>query len=539
MSNVAKSYFGRGAKFNGVDQSVVIPNVPIENTVTIGCTITTDNAGYIVGESSSAFFILVSSSGVLKVTIGGTQYIFDKDFIGDVYDILVTITVSDITLYSNAEMHQTISRTESNTAWFDTIGINGTSSAYYSGILQNLFVISNTLTPTQIKYQYEHPERFLYREDDVLKSQILTQNEIDNVVAYLPLCETDGYVRDLVSYSETDCPVLSTNFGMGDAAGTSSINDTSITYEITTEGTQGYRPLITWGFGSSVTDAYYMVAFDLQVISGIVSLSGTSTNIGSGTGVNYGLPKYTTGTYTVTYIIKANGEDGTFRVRTDNRNLQSVVISNPIVKQLTGTYPIENYTTSVRDDAKNLPTGLQTSKWKRDLLGVPYGFTEVGIECDGSGYLDTGWVPELDTNAESIEFIMTEARSEQPWYNKLFSMTGASGSSTVEFYLGSSSKSAIRHRGVYASYVIDTAVHIILTCDNEYAYIYKDGELLKKGTKVAYSHTQAILLGRYSNQYPEAMNQVTNRLFKVHNKTMTPQEVKARFDRAVNAGLLN
>ena len=45
-----------------------------------------------------------------------------------------------------------------------------------------------SLPPEQIKYQYEHPEKFLYREDEVLKSQILSQDEVDNVEAYLPMC---------------------------------------------------------------------------------------------------------------------------------------------------------------------------------------------------------------------------------------------------------------------------------------------------------------------------------------------------------------
>ena len=48
-------------------------------------------------------------------------------------------------------------------------------------------------------------------------------------------------------------------------------------------------------------------------------------------------------------------------------------------------YPITNYTSSVRDNAKNLQYGLQTCKFVRNSLGVIQSASDY-LECDGTGY---------------------------------------------------------------------------------------------------------------------------------------------------------
>ena len=58
-------------------------------------------------------------------------------------------------------------------------------------------------------------------------------------------------------------------------------------------------------------------------------------------------------------------------------------------------YPITNYTTSVRDNAKNLQYGLQTCKFVRDSLGVIQSASDY-LEGDSAGYANTGWVPSAD-----------------------------------------------------------------------------------------------------------------------------------------------
>ena len=60
-------------------------------------------------------------------------------------------------------------------------------------------------------------------------------------------------------------------------------------------------------------------------------------------------------------------------------------------------YPISNYTTSVRDNAKNLQYGLQTCKFVRNSLGVIQSASDY-LECDGVGYGNTGWTPPSDSD---------------------------------------------------------------------------------------------------------------------------------------------
>ena len=58
---------------------------------------------------------------------------------------------------------------------------------------------------------------------------------------------------------------------------------------------------------------------------------------------------------------------------------------NVSFKLLTNTYPITNYTSSVRNNAKNLQYGLQTCKFVRDSLEVIQSPSDY-LECNGTGY---------------------------------------------------------------------------------------------------------------------------------------------------------
>ena len=63
-------------------------------------------------------------------------------------------------------------------------------------------------------------------------------------------------------------------------------------------------------------------------------------------------------------------------------------------------YPITNYTSSVRDNAKNLQYGLQTCKFVRDSLGVIQSSSEY-LECNGTGYAT------IPSHADTVNIKMT------------------------------------------------------------------------------------------------------------------------------------
>jgi len=71
------------------------------------------------------------------------------------------------------------------------------------GVYQNAISTSKQFTAEQVAYLKAHPEKFLYSVAEIqedgsktysLHSEILTQYEIDSVVAYLPMCETDSFL---------------------------------------------------------------------------------------------------------------------------------------------------------------------------------------------------------------------------------------------------------------------------------------------------------------------------------------------------------
>jgi len=73
-----------------------------------------------------------------------------------------------------------------------------------SHFMNNLIIHKGLLPPDKEKALQTSPETFLYKEAGVLKSKVLTQSEIGNVVAYLPLCETSGEnIVDILSGSPT------------------------------------------------------------------------------------------------------------------------------------------------------------------------------------------------------------------------------------------------------------------------------------------------------------------------------------------------
>lgn len=67
-------------------------------------------------------------------------------------------------------------------------------------------------------------------------------------------------------------------------------------------------------------------------------------------------------------------------------NMPMCETSSTVRNYRTGTdYPITNYTSSVRDNAKNLQYGLQTCKFVIDSLGVIQSDSNY-LECNGTGY---------------------------------------------------------------------------------------------------------------------------------------------------------
>ncbi|MCF6330307.1 MAG: hypothetical protein L3I99_02010 [Sulfurimonas sp.] len=102
----------------------------------------------------------------------------------------------------NAQV-QTVAFIVDGTQWYDEVTtqmtdytINTPTSNF---IRSNYIFYDGIFTTAQKDFLKEKPERFLYINNNILNSEILTQSEIDNVVAYFPMCELGNTITDLVS----------------------------------------------------------------------------------------------------------------------------------------------------------------------------------------------------------------------------------------------------------------------------------------------------------------------------------------------------
>ena len=196
----------------------------------------------------------------------------------------------------------------------------------------------------------------------------------------MPMCETDGYVRNMKSYSEgielleqdTTLWLLS---GGWSTDGVSLICNSSA-YDIAT---------IPGRFIYTINDIYYCKIEIFNYVSGTLQLQAGSSWID--------LPK-ANGLYFL--VFKATGTE--FNLRSKGGFIGSVSTKN--IKQLSGVHAITNYTTSVRDNAKNLQYGLQTCKFVRDSLGMIQTASDY-LVCNGTGYAI------IPSHADTVNIKMT------------------------------------------------------------------------------------------------------------------------------------
>ena len=197
-------------------------------------------------------------------------------------------------------------------------------------------------------------------------------------VLNMPMCETDGFARNMKSYTteskiSEDFSTSATNFN----------NFTTSSFSIA----NGLMSVIT----SVVTNGVYE-SFDTIIgatyLVRVKTVSNTGdymTRVGNGIIPDAGI--YTTDTKTIPseYSFTFIAQSTTSYVYLRNLNPSTTVYDYVYVDRVTGVYPITNYTSSVRDNAKNLQYGLQTCKFVRDSLGVIQSASDY-LECSGTGY---------------------------------------------------------------------------------------------------------------------------------------------------------
>lgn len=190
-------------------------------------------------------------------------------------------------------------------------------------------------------------------------------------VLNMPMCETDGYVRNMKSYSgisvgsDFNNNLLTPFYAYyGDAK--ASVLDGKVI--VTTSSLYGNLKTTL-----SNSKKYYIKIIVSEVDSLDWYIYSNQNNQKPIIGVG-------------SYSLIISGADIVMVQKRSNEGVSTTIkLDSFEILELSGIYPITNYTTSVRDNAKNLQYGLQTCKFVRDGLGVIQSASDY-LECDGTGY---------------------------------------------------------------------------------------------------------------------------------------------------------
>jgi len=403
------------------------------------------------------------------------------------------------------------------------------------GVYQNAISTSKQFTVGQIEYLKSHPEKFLYSLAETqtdgsktysLHSEILTQEEIDSVVAYLPMCEADGYVRDMVMYSEIldfNEEFTGTLGNFYSVSGGVLENLDGDKLKVTSDGSSDFSRAVVDLVGYEIGDKI-LVSFDVVSITGSVRFHDYSNN-----------KSYTDLLAQSTYkvVITLGDFDTNLGFGGYSDSEFELIIDNVKVSKLTSTNQITNFTNSCRDEALHLTYGLQTCFLQRDSLGVPSGSSFDRLQCDGVGYVDSGWIPKIG------EYFILEAIVYQK-NDTHFELNG--NSFTKGVYFGTHATDNVIYMRLFDTDGNFTTTyegfhHICienLPSSGEVAF-YINGNMKSKVSRVGSTETAgSVFLGNvYGFSYP--YRQLIE-LFKVHT---TPQNPVELYNEAVRKGLLD
>jgi len=514
-----KLHFGKGIKFNGVDQSVTA-YIPEFKTVIYTITAGSDATHYHIdcGTSCGIFWVVGGKPTVYYSGINHNVNMLLEE--GKTYTISYIKTTSSVEAYINGSK---VAEFEATTQVF---GAHDTTIGSESGMndtVSNVIFINNVLTPQQIEYQYKYPEKFLYHEKTVnadgsatweAKSKILTQDEIDSVVAHLPMCEVDEYVRDMIGYSEGVNVVTSNSFVDWGSDGEGIVTDNgdgTFVIEVTTvTASQNYPRLDMNQLITKLDGEIYKYEIKVTSVDGnspdkIAIYDGNLTNVGVGEGA-----------FNKVSTTVSDRSNSNFYF--DGRTIWKCIISMK-AKKLTSTHQIENFTNSVRDEAMNLTYGLQTCFLERDELGVITGGSFDRLNCDGVGYMSNDYMIS-DSNSWQIEMILY-VNSENRNYGGIVLYPFYFNTHTaIDVYLRLNDMSTSFNTG--AGYQ-----HLIMEYDavSSVVKFYWNGVCISEGTVTKYGD-YGLLKTLASTKYPIP-------LFKIHT---TPQDPLELYNKAISTG---
>lgn len=509
----ASMYFGRGAYLNGVDQTISITPISLSGDFTIKIDLQNANAiinRTVVGSILNTDYIKFNGSDIIT-KIGGvyrSSPMLSVPIVGINYCFRVERLNGTVSMWLNDDKLIT-SFTENSNLILDSIGGSG-GGAQFNGVFKDLFIFNRTLNQSEITQAYAQPEAFY----------AMAQAD-STCVLNMPMCETDGYVRNMKRYSEgseLDTSFVANNYISSNSLRISQFNlglvvEANKTYLVEIEYDDTANSILTgYNFYGSKGDGAY-ATFQTTLKNIVRGTKGTAFYLIQMPSTYLGLNPTTAYAWITTTAAD-----------------KTAYISVRSLKEVTGVYPITNYTSSVRDNAKNLQYGLQTCKFVRDSLGVIQSASNY-LECDGVGYGNTGWIPSVDEDW-SIELI---TENKQIYKSSFF---GTNYSGGLHFFKITNGLWYVLIGGVSTYIISSTNDYLIFTLVFKQTHydLYVDGVLVINNKAVTFTTGSAFYLGKRGTD--SFYSEFAQRLFKVHPKILTQAEITANYNSYVAKGLL-
>jgi len=355
----------RGLFFNGMDQTIPIdiPDLDFPFSFSgIG------NVGQIFNMD-----MWLDNDGILNwIDLNNELHKDEKNIsLLNTYMWFVIINENMVKVYSNKKLTHIITNGVKKKK---TNNIGKTTNGHLGGFLSNIIYYNNEITLKQVINHYDNLERFLYINNGELTSDYLTIGELKDIIMYLPMCESIGFVIDLVKYKKIPIDNNMDYFiETGRNTAMEIVNENNeITCEITKPGTNRITPKITMYTDTMKVNDIISTNFTIEKISGSARIIKLVINDVLDVFLNHSSDITRSENY---YFIREVKNELPYdnSIYLDSSKLGKCKISNIKFNKLLGVYRINNFTSTMRILSNYMEYSLRQIKWERDALGIPTG----------------------------------------------------------------------------------------------------------------------------------------------------------------------
>lgn len=530
-----QQYFGQGCWFNGIDQGIST-DVKVSGAswsfalrYRAGRVLTESALSQFIPNNTGRFRIKTEDNGTrFNVQLGSYQINALLDTTAQSRDIYISYTGTILSLYSDGSFIESVDTLTPQVISVTNIEIGKSKIYYFNGIVKDVYAFNRVLTQTEIEKYTNQPNQFF-----------MDSLEDSSCILAMPLCEKDGFVRNYKSYSEGSNLVVDGSFGnqslwvIGDST-TISISGNAVNFNNSSSFV--YPTPFLAIFNTPITiNKCFMV--ELEVFN--YQSGSVRVEIGASVANNNATP-----------FLTSNGKYQFIVQHTTNSSYRPIFrainfigsITNLRVKELTSIYPITNYLATCRTNAQRLPYGLQTSGFKRDSNGLILSKSNF-LEADGVGYGNTGWIPE-NGQEFTIEWIYANPRNGVDVVNEGI---GIEINNSADFYLRQLRATGTINVKFGANSIsspsVAKMVYLAVTVTSGNFTIYINS--INRGTSSnTYNRTlntlnRTFFLGGVNRGGIEKIMTKESKLFKVHQKALTQEEITKNFNKYQAQGLLN